>query len=275
MSIAAGFVEAARRTAETYGVTALQFFCKSPRGRGTTKLTAEEAALFRDYASKHDVRFVVAHGSYLVNLAKPLDARDPWPLDSLVEDLRSIELLGGVGVVLHTGKTLDQDYETAEAHLAENLKSVLSETDGLRAHILLENMSGQGTEMGVTFEQLRSLLERLEWPERVSVCFDTCHAFAAGYDLRTPAAIDAVMSEFDRLIGLDRLTLFHFNDSKKGLGEHRDRHEVLEAGAIGDGLRHLANWAVSHNVPMILETPETAARGHDVDLAILKGWLSA
>ena len=274
MSIAPGFVEAARKATDVYGASALQLFCKSPRGRGVTKLTSEVATQFRAFSRENDLQFVIAHGSYLLNLAKPVNGEDPWPIDSLVADLRTVESLEGAGVVLHTGKTLDLPYGEAEDFLVENLKRVLEETADLKAHILLENMSGQGTEMGVTFEQLASILDKLGRPERVSICFDTCHAFAGGYDLRTTDSIDKVMADFDRLIGLDRLTVFHFNDSKKGLGENRDRHEVLEIGQIGDGLKLMAQWARDRGIPMILETPEKNGRTHMDDLAILKQWLA-
>lgn len=274
MSIAPGFVAAARKATSVYGASALQLFCKSPRGRGVTKLTSESAAEFRAFSEENDLRFVIVHGSYLLNLAKPVSNDDPWPIDSLVADLRSAESLGGAGVVLHTGKTLTLPYEEAEDFLVENLKRVLDATADLKAHILLENMSGQGTEMGVSFEQLASILDKLGRPERVSICFDTCHAFAGGYDLRTADSIKKVLADFDRLIGLDRITVFHFNDSKKGLGENRDRHEVLEVGQIGNGLKLMAQWARDHEVPMILETPEKDGRTHADDLAILKGWLA-
>ncbi len=272
MSIAKGFVEAAQETVASLGANALQIFLKSPRGRGKTKLTDEEAGKFRAYCDANGVRFVVAHCSYLLNFAKPMDANSRWPLDSLIEDLRSMEKLNGHGVVLHVGKNLELSFEDAEKYLIENLKVVLNETADTDQPILLENTAGQGTEMGYTFEQLRSFYEKLGKPDRVKFCLDTCHMFAAGYDLRTPAAVRKTMDEIERLIGLDRVQLFHFNDSKKDLGSRVDRHEILNEGFIGNGLKTVAKFARDHEIPMILETPEKT-RTHKEDLQILKGWL--
>jgi deoxyribonuclease IV len=272
MSIAKGFLEAAHEAVEELGANALQLFLKSPRGRGITKLTPQVAADYISYVDSIGPFFSVAHASYLLNFAKPL-GHDPWPLTSLVADLRSMEMLKGDGVVLHVGKTLELPYEVAEDHLVENLKRVLDETSDLSQPILLENTAGQGTEMGTTFEQLQSLYERLDKHPRLKFCLDTCHLFAAGYDLRTKDDVESILQKFDQLIGLDKVALFHFNDSLKDLNSRVDRHQNLEMGFIGSGgLKALAQFGVKHSIPMILETP-LKTRTHLDDLTILRSWI--
>jgi len=274
MSVAKGFVEAAERASDEYGASALQVFMKSPRGRGKTKLTPEIGEQFRAYTADRGIDFVMAHGSYLVNLSKPMDHEEPWSIISLADDLQTVDWLGGKGVVLHTGKKKDLPYEEAEKYLVDNLKRTLARVPDSETHILLENMAGQGTEIGVTFEELASIHQKVDRHPRISICFDTCHAFAAGYDLRTPEAVKETLAHFDKTVGLDYLTVFHFNDSMHPLDSRKDRHHVLGEGEIGSrGLKYLAEWAADRGVPMVLETPEKI-RSHKEDIDILRGWLS-
>lgn len=270
MSIAKGFLEAAQETHDHLKANTLQIFLKSPRGRGTTKLTDQEAKRFKEYAQEKRIQAIVAHSSYLLNFAKPL-AADRWDLHSLTDDLKSMAKLNGIGVVLHTGKTLLLDYNKAENYIVQNLKQALKETSALSTFILLENMAGQGTEMGSSFEQLGSLFKKLEQHPRIGFCFDTCHAFAAGYDLSTQKGVENVLKEFDKHIGIRHLKVMHFNDSKYPLGSRRDRHANLGEGEIGlEGLQALAQWATKHVIPMILETPERHGKNHLDDIQILK-----
>lgn len=270
-SIADGFVEAAREAKEGVGGHALQVFLKSPRSRGTCKLTEPEAAAFRSYARAGTPLFLVVHSSYLINLAKPLVSH-AWEFESLIEDLRNTERLGGAGVVLHVGKTLAQSYEEAEKYLIKNIQRVLEQTEGLSTHLILENTARQGSEMGYTLEQLERLQQALNHP-RLSFCLDTCHAFAAGYDFRTPSGVQQFFKEFDQRLGLNRLTVIHFNDSMFPIGSQRDRHDNLSFGYIGqEGLMAIATLALEHDIPLVLETPEKT-RTHKQDLDLLKGWM--
>lgn len=270
-SIADGFVEAARDAKENVGGNALQVFLKSPRSRGTCKLTDPEATAFRSFARAGSPLFLVVHSSYLINLAKPLPV-DAWEFESLIEDLNNTEKLGGAGVVLHVGKTLALSYEMAERHLIENLKRVLERTESLSTHLILENTARQGSEMGYRLDQLERLQKAIAHP-RLSFCLDTCHAFAAGYDLRTPEGVEAFFEEFDRRLGLNRLTVIHFNDSMFPTGSQRDRHDNLGFGYMGqEGLVAIARLALQHDIPLILETPEKT-RTHRQDLDLLKAWM--
>ncbi|EKD93532.1 MAG: hypothetical protein ACD_28C00129G0005 [uncultured bacterium] len=269
MSIANGFLAAAQETHELLGANALQLFLKSPRGRGITKLTVDDAHAFREYIKKVDIRFVVVHSSYLLNLAKPITG-DPWALQSLIDDLRSTAQLGGAGVVLHIGKTLELAYGIAEDHLVQNLQTVLEATQDLSTEIILENTAGQGTEMGITFAQLASVYTKLGKPSRVSFCLDTCHLFAAGYDLTTAISVEQILKQFDEEIGTHKIRVFHFNDSKYPLGARRDRHQNLKEGHVGlEGLTVLAQFGARRGIPMILETPLRDG-SHLEDFKILK-----
>lgn len=272
MSIAKGFVAAARETSEDFGANALQIFLKSPRGFGISKLTPADAEAFRNYSKERGGIFLVVHASYLLNFAKPTQPGQ-WDFRSLVEDLKLVASLRGAGAVLHVGKSLELPYEEAENNLVENLNRILETTDDLPSEIILENLSHQGTEMGYRFEQLQSIDAKLGHPKRLTFCLDTCHAFAAGYDLRRPESVKAVFTEFDQRLGLSRLRVIHFNDTKQPLGSQRDRHENLGLGHVGKtGLVAIAREALHHNIPLILETPEDV-RTHKEDLDILKGWL--
>lgn len=273
MSIANGFVTAAQETSEGLGANALQIFLKSPRGFGVSKLTPADAEKFRTYAAECGGLFLVVHSSYLINLAKPATAKG-WDFDSLIEDLRNTAALGGAGVVLHVGKSLSLPYGEAEKHLVENLKRVLDLSQKFSTELILENTAQQGSEMGYRFEQLQSIDEKLGKPPRLSFCLDTCHAFAAGYDLQTFKSVRAVFEEFDQRLGLSRLRVIHFNDTKQPLGSKRDRHENLGLGHVGqEGLVAVAREAIARDIPLILETPEKT-RTHKEDLELLRRWLA-
>lgn len=266
MSIAGGFVEALK-DADAFGANAMQIFMKSPRGRAKTKLTSEEAEEFRTVYRDLDFKFVVAHCSYLLNFAKK---GQKWALESLIDDLRGVEMLGGSGVVLHVGKHLDLEYEEAMKFLIPNLKTVLKETSNLDAKIILENTAGQGTEMGRSFEELAEIQEALGDP-RVSICLDTCHSWVWGYDWGDSGA---VFEEFDRVLGLESLECIHFNDATKERGSRVDRHANLGDGELGvKSLESIVKFAGENSVPLILETPERGGKTHEDDLAAMREWM--
>ncbi|KKT02903.1 MAG: apurinic endonuclease Apn1, deoxyribonuclease IV [Candidatus Peregrinibacteria bacterium GW2011_GWF2_43_17] len=258
-----GFISALKEAHEVLHVNAMQIFMKSPRGMAKTKLTAEEAREFRAYSAKIGFKFTVAHCSYLLNFAKP---GAEWALQSLVDDLKGVEMLDGAGVVLHVGKHLDLSEGEAFDFLIKNLKKVLEETDGLKAKIILENTAGQGTEMGRSFEELSAIYSALGKNKRVVFCLDTCHAWAWGYDFTKP---EKVFDEFDKILGLKNLELIHFNDALKSRGSRVDRHANLGEGEIGDAnLKAIIRFAGRESVPMIVETPDIAGGVRYVENAV-------
>ncbi len=270
-SIARGFVRAAEQTVEQVGGSALQIFLKSPRGGSPCKLTDTEAAEYRKYAKQHGL-FTVAHCSYLLNFAKDL-ADKQWTLTNLIDDLHNIERLDGAGVVLHIGKALELNRQVALRWVIANIRTVLNKTKKLKAKIILENTAGQGTELGYTFDELATIQKGLQGSKRVVFCLDTCHAFAAGYDLRTPTGVKQTLAEFDRQLGIKNLACIHFNDSKSKYESRVDRHADLDQGEIGStGLTAVAKFAQAKKIPLIFETPAITA-SYAEQLKKLQGWL--
>ncbi len=271
MSIAKGFVAAAREAYEGLGANAMQIFLKSPRGRAKSKLTLEEAEDYRVYTKEIDFQYTVVHCSYLLNFAKDV-SKDRWALDSLIDDLRGAEMLGASGVVLHVGKYLDLEYEEAFNFLIPNLKTVLSETSDLDAKIILENTAGQGTEMGRSFEELSDIMEALS-SKRVKICLDTCHSWAWGYDWHEPSK---VFEDFDKVLGLENLDVIHFNDTAKERGSRVDRHANLGSGELGvRNLESIVKFAGEKSIPIILETPERNGMTHADDMEVLVSYLAS
>lgn len=275
-SIAGGIHKAFDR-AETVGCDALQVFVKPNRAWAVPPLTEEDVKLFRASAASTAVRPVVAHTSYLLNLASPRDELWRQSIGMLIIELKRCDTLGVPWLVLHPGAHVGTGEETGLARMAKALGEVHSATTDVRSRILLETMAGQGTRLGYRFEHLAWLLERTFEGGRLGVCFDTCHVFAAGYELRTPGGYSSTMEAFDRLIGLRRLKAIHLNDSKGELGERKDRHEHIGRGHIGlEAFRQLLNDPRLADLPGLLETPKSEDLREDRrNLDILRGLLVA
>lgn len=261
----AGGVERAPGRATEIGSVNLQLFTKTPARWAEPEIDAGTAEAFAREREAHEIRVAVAHDSYLINLASP----DPelWNRSAscFEGELRRSAALGLDFVVTHPGNATDGDVEAGIARNAEGLERAL-ELVGPGPVVLLELTAGSGTSVGGTFEHLAAILARLPSPHesRAAVCVDTCHAFAAGYDLRE--GWDEVWTRFDDVLGLDRLRLFHVNDSKHPLGSHRDRHEHLGRGTLGEApFRRLMTDERFDEVPKLLETPkEGDPATHDV-----------
>ncbi len=209
----------------------------------------------------------VAHATYLINLAS--SDRTLWrrSREALAEELRRCDTLRIPWLVVHPGAAAAQSREAAIARVAEALNRILDEEPHLRTMPLLETTAGQGTSLGQSFEQLGAILARLEQPQRVGVCIDTCHVFAAGYDIRDPAAYEAMIATAADSVGLSRIRCWHLNDSRGGLGSRLDRHEHIGDGCIGRaGFRNVLADPRFRGLPMILETPKGRdARGREFD----------
>lgn len=255
-SIAGGLHRALDR-AQSVGCDAVQIFVRPPRTWAAPRLTSEGVARFKARAAETGIRPVVGHTSYLLNLSSPKD--DLWrkSRDMLIVELERCEAVGAPWLVLHPGAHVGTGEEAGLERMARALGEVHAAASGLQAQILLETTAGQGTRLGYRFEHLAWLLENTPQGERLGVCLDTCHVFAAGYDLRTAEGYEETMDAFERIIGLERLKVVHLNDSKLELGSRRDRHEHIGEGHIGlEGFRRILNDRRLAGLPGLLETPK-------------------
>ncbi|HDZ22220.1 hypothetical protein LCGC14_0580970 [marine sediment metagenome] len=272
LSIAGG-TDRALVAAADYGFDTVALFVRNQRQWKAPPLTDEAARLFRRTRRRLGISPVVAHGSYLVNLA----GDQPVRRKSLVAVADELDRCGRLGIdylVMHPGANPKR--EQGIARIAAGLNASIANCRHRRVKILLETTSGAGNSIGGRFEDLAAIFEQLDRKGRFGVCLDTCHIFAAGYDLRTARAYRQMMAAFDAIIGAARLMAVHVNDSLGDLASHRDRHAHIGAGRIGlRGLANLVNDPRLRNVPMILETPKgTDPAGGDwdaVNAAALRG----
>ena len=260
MSVAGGLPRAVER-AVMHRCDALQIFAKNAsqwRGRIVPR---EEIREFRARVKASGIHPVVSHASYLINLATTSAPLRQQSLDAMGDELDRAEALGLLGVVLHPGcYTIGSEAEGLEL-IAECLLELLKARRRGKTMVLLEHTAGQGTALGATFEQLASIIAKMNDHARVGVCLDTCHLLASGYDICSPEGYESTFRQFGRLVGFDRLRVFHLNDSKKPLGSRVDRHEHIGQGALGlEPFRRIVNDRRFRGLPMLLETPKTEGR---------------
>ena len=266
----AGGLPTAAEEARTLRCEAIQVFLKSNRQWAMRPLAEGEAAAFAAGLERAGVRRVVAHGTYLVNLAATDRAIARRSFETFVAEARRAGEVGVEALIFHPGAHLGAGEEAGHGKVAAALRRALAETRDLTVSLLLENAAGQGTTLGTRFEGLARMMALAGDDPRLGACLDTCHAFAAGHDLATDAGYDALMGDIDRTVGLGRLRAVHLNDSKLGLGSRRDRHANLGEGAMGRvGFRRLVNDSRLAEVPMVLETPG-GIEGYRRDLRILR-----
>jgi len=244
--------------AQQLGLNCLQLFSKSPRQWNASPLDPQKVADFRARWRESKFGPLVVHDSYLINLAAPDEAVREKSVAAMIEEIERAELLGADFLVTHCGAHLQKDKIAGEEAglrtLAASLRTCLAATPDCRVKIALENTAGQGTCLGGPFSHLGDVLRDLDSP-RLCVCFDTCHAWAAGHDVR--GNLNGVVEDFRRQIGLEHLAVIHLNDAKGKLGGHLDRHEHIGEGEIGrEGMRALLTHPQLRELPFILETPE-------------------
>jgi deoxyribonuclease-4 len=254
-SVAGGVATVYARAAAD-GCEAIQIFSKSSNQWAAKPLAREEIRRFREGWHVAGRPPLLIHDSYLINLASPDDTLYAKSLEALAEELRRADLLGVPFLVMHPGSPLDRNEVFGLERIAAALNEVLRRLPRLRCAVLLENTAGQGAHLGWRFEHLRAIRDAVQDRARIGVCFDTQHAFAAGYDLRTRAAYERTMRELDRVLGIEQVRAFHLNDSKTPLGSRADRHEHIGKGAIGlAAFRLLVNDERFARLPGCLETP--------------------
>jgi deoxyribonuclease-4 len=271
MSIAGGYHLAAEKGG-ALGCTTIQLFTKNERQWKAKPITDDDASLFKAAVAEHGIKVAFAHDTYLHNLASPNPELWRKSVDAFTEELGRCERLGLDYLVSHPGSPMTSGADAGIGRMREALGEILGRTKGFRSRILLETTAGQGATLGSRFDEMAKIVDGFD---AVGVCFDTCHVFAAGYDLRTKSGYESVMAEFDRHLGLDRLRAFHVNDSKKELGCRVDRHEHIGRGCIGrDAFRFLMNDPRFESVPKVLETPKENDMD-PVNLALLRGLVQA
>jgi len=271
MSTAGGVSKAFDR-AESIGCDTMQIFTRNNNRWASKPIDEKEIARWQERWKQSDVHPVVSHASYLINLASSDDALWRKSIDAFVDELERAEALGLLGVVLHPGSPKDMGEEYGIRRIGQALDVCHERTAGFKTLTLLETTAGTGKHLGYRFEQLGAMRQETSHPERVAICFDTCHVFTAGYEIRSPEDYARTMEAFDQHIGLDLLKCFHFNDSKFDLGSRKDRHEHIGKGFIGlEGFRNIINDPRFQHIPMILETPKSKDLHEDVEnLAVLR-----
>lgn len=272
----AGGVHNAPARAAALGSTVLQLFTKMASRWAEPVLDDDVVAAFRAGVAEHGIGAMSAHDSYLINLASPDPVLRQRSVDSFRSELRRCALLGIPFVVSHPGNATDGDHASGITRNAEAVQEALEECGDVT--VLLETTAGAGRVLGAAFEQMAELLERIPvgLASRVGVCLDTCHVWAAGYDIR--ADYDGVMRHFDDVIGIHRLRMFHLNDSVAGCGSRRDRHAHIGEGALGDGpFSRIMLDDRFRAVPKLIETPkdDDALVADRRNLARLRGYRSA
>jgi deoxyribonuclease-4 len=249
----------------------VQVFTKSNNQWRAATLTDAHIAAFRAALAETGVADPVAHASYLINLGSPVDALWEKSIASLALEIERGEALGIADLVIHPGAHVGQGEEEGLARIARGLDEVHRRTRGVALRIDLETTAGQGTCLGHRFEHLGRLLDLVEEPERLGVCVDTCHIFAAGYPLGTPSEYHATMEEMERSIGTGRVQVLHLNDSQRTLGSRVDRHAGIGRGHLGvEPFRLIVNDPRFRDLPMILETPKGDEDGEDLDAVNLR-----
>ncbi|MBN2578281.1 MAG: deoxyribonuclease IV [Pirellulales bacterium] len=269
-SIAGGYDQAVRRAGEI-GCACVQIFTKNNNQWRGKPITDEDARKFAEALKQWKIGHPLAHDSYLINLASP--DRNLWKksVDAFVDELHRAGRLGIPYVVTHPGSMISGDERDGLRRVISALDEVFSQVPEVPAQCLLETTAGQGTALGWRFEQLAEILDGVKRPERLGVCFDTCHVFAAGYPLAPEKDYRATLRAFDRLIGLKRIKAFHLNDSRRERGSRVDRHDHVGRGKLGlEPFRLLLNDSRFQKIPMYLETPKEFENGVDMDVVNLK-----
>jgi len=244
------------KEALSYEANAFMVYTGAPQNtirKSIKDLKIEEAV---QLMKEHNLNFehVVVHAPYIINLANPDPEKRAFAVSFLTEEVKRTAAMHVNQIVLHPGSAVGKDRVEAIKWIAEGIKQVISSTKNLSVRIALETMAGKGNEIGKTFEELKEIIDLVDEPNRISVCFDTCHTHDAGYLVKDD--FQSVMNQFDQIIGKSKISVFHINDSKNEIGASKDRHENFGCGFIGfDSLMKVVNHPDFENIPKILETP--------------------
>ena len=269
VSIAGKIYESLER-AKALGCNAMQIFSRNPRGWQAEELSSSDVAQFKKLKKEFDINPVVVHIPYLINLATPDAGLYKKSIDAYIEDLRRSDELGAECFVTHLGSHVGSGEEGGITRFAKALNEIIDKVRPKTA-ILLENTAGSGSMIGYRFEHIKSIIESLDNAENIGVCLDTAHTFESGYDIKTKAGLESTLKALDKLIGLRRIKVVHFNDSLSELGSHVDRHQHIGKGNIGpEGLRRIINHPELKYAAFIMETPKNTDRDDKMNMRSAK-----
>ncbi len=258
------------RDAASISANTFQFFTRNPRGGKAKDIDPADVARFEETAADAGIVRFLAHAPYTLNPAAAKPETREFAISTLADDLKRMEATPGQMYNMHPGCHVGQGVETGIELIADALNTVLAPEQSTT--LLLETMAGKGSEVGGRFQEIAAIIERIELSDQVGVCLDTCHVWDGGYDVRDD--LDGVLEEFDRVIGMDRLRAVHLNDSKNPLGAHKDRHEVIGGGFIGnediEAFARIINHPLLRDLPFFLETPHDELAGWGEEIALLK-----
>lgn len=265
LSASKGFLNMGE-TAIALGGNTFQFFTRNPRGGSAKDIDPADAQALVSLMNENGFAKILAHAPYTLNACAKVPSIREFAHNTMLDDLKRMEYVPGNMYNFHPGSHVGQGIETGIELIADLLNSILWEEQ--QTTVLLETMAGKGSEVGSRFEELREIINRVNLDSKIGVCLDTCHVNDAGYDIVND--LDGVLTEFDKVIGLERLQALHLNDSKNPLGAHKDRHEKIGEGYIGkEAFERIVNHPVLFNLPMFLETPNELD-GYKAEIELLK-----
>lgn len=265
VSIAKGFKKAAQISVDI-GANTFQFFSRNPRGGNAKEFNEKDMEAFQKIREENNFGKLLAHAPYTMNLAAANEDTYEFAKMVIREDVKRMDSIGVEYICFHPGSHVGGGVEEGTRKIIEGLNQAITGDENIT--VLLETMSGKGTEIGRSFEEIRAIIDGVEHNERIGVCMDTCHIFSAGYDIVND--LDGVLDEFDRVIGLDKLKTIHLNDSMMPFGKNKDRHAGIGEGEIGmKALLEVVNHPKLRDIPFFLETPYDD-EGHGREIAMLK-----
>ena len=269
LSASKGYLHMAQEAA-SIGASTFQFFTRNPRGGSAKAIDEKDIAAFLEYSKAHDIRVILAHAPYTLNGCSADAGIREFATRTMLDDLRRMEYTPGHLYNFHPGSHVGQGVEAGIEMIADMLNKIL--WADMHTTVLLETMAGKGSEVGSRFEELREIIDRVELSDKLGVCMDTCHVSDAGYDIVND--LDGVLTQFDKIVGLERIKAVHVNDSKNPLGAHKDRHEKIGQGTLGtEAILRVMTHPTLRHLPFNLETPNDLD-GYAAEIALLKeGWV--
>ncbi len=265
LSASKGFL-AMGKTAVSIGANTFQFFTRNPRGGAAKELDTKDIGAFLDYSRENGIDVILAHAPYTLNVCSADAGIREFAKNTFIDDIKRMEAIPGNLYNFHPGSHVGQGAEAGISMIADTLNEIIYPE--MTTTILLETMSGKGSEVGRSFEEIKEIIDRVELSDKLGVCLDTCHVYDAGYDVVND--LDGVLEAFDKVIGLDKLHAIHINDSKNPFASHKDRHEVIGGGSLGEeAFARIINHPKLCELPFYLETPNELD-GYAKEIELLK-----